>query len=184
MVALPTPVDVEKQAYEGGGSLPLIKDGQHQSVVIASEKKDTKNGWAIVFKIVVTHGDDSGAEFNEYANIGNTNEKAVKAGYGMIANIGKALGLSGINDSSELHNKPFFIEVKSEKQNDWTNKDGEKVEGKMASKIKKFLPVPASGVPASFSPPTGDTPIDTKIGEVDTGIPNEGTAAANPFAAA
>jgi hypothetical protein len=144
MVALPQNINVEEHAYQGSG-IPFIDEGQYQAVAVTSEMKKTANGQAIVFKIIISQGEYAGTEFNEYANIINSNDVAVKAGYSLIANIGKALGLSDISDTNQLHNKPFFIEIKNVKQDDWFDKEGKKVEGKMASKIKKYLSVPTSG---------------------------------------
>jgi len=150
MVALPKAVDVEKQAGQGGNSV-LIPQGQYQAIICASELKETKGGAGkmIVFTINITHGEYAHTEFKEYVNIVNSNAKTVEIAYQTIANIGKAVKLAVVNDSSELHNKPLMIEIKTKPAKDWADNDGKMVAGKERSEIKKFLPLPAGGAPAA-----------------------------------
>lgn len=173
MVALPQPVDVEKQAGQGGNAV-LIPQGQYQAVVVASEMKDTKTGGQmIVFTIVVTQGEYANTEFKEYCNVINNNSQTVEIAYQTIANMGKATGLANIQDSSDLHNKALMIEIKTKPAKDWINDKGETVAGKEMSEIKKYLPIPKGGVPAQ----TAAAPV-----EAQPEVQAEQPAAANPFA--
>lgn len=144
MVALPRVVDVEKEAGQGGESV-LIDDGRYPAIILSSEEKMTKSGGSmVVFTYVITSGKYQNTEFTDRVNIKNSNPKAVEIGLQRIANVGKSVGLSHVNDTVELHNKPLIIDVKAKKQNDWVNDEGETVEGAMKSEIKKILPASAS----------------------------------------
>lgn len=153
MVALPQAVDVEKQAGQGGNSV-LIPQGQYQAVILASEMKPTKKGGQmLVVTVNLTQGEYAHTEFKEYVNIVNENPKTVEIAYQTLANMGKAVGITAINDSTELHNKPLMVEVKTLPAEDWVDNEGKTVAGKEKSAIKKYLPLPAGGAPAGFTPP-------------------------------
>jgi len=152
MVALPRTIDVEKEAKQGGSRI-LIEEGKYPAVIISSESKETaKKGHMIVFEIVITAGQHKDTSFTKMINYINENPQAVEIGMREIANIGKALGLTNVSNTVELHNKPLLIEVKNKKQKDFTNEKGEVVEGKDASEIVKYHPMPSGGFTEQSAP--------------------------------
>lgn len=161
MVALPRTVDVEKEA--GGSGMVFIEEGRYRAVIVSSEMKDTKTGGKMVaFKIIITEGAHKDTEFVEYINVVNSNPEAVNIGLRQIANMGKAVGLTHVNDSNELHNKPLIIEVKNKKSEDWVNDKGETVEGRMKSEIKKYHPVSSGTTQVQAQPQQQITPAQTE----------------------
>ena len=182
MVALPQTVNVEEQAGQGGSNV-LIPEGQYQAVAVKSEQAKTqKGGSMVVITFVITHGQHQNTEFLVRLNIVNTNQKAVEIAYKEIANIGKAIGLTHVSNTDQLHNKPLIIEVKNKKQNDWTNDKGEVIEGKEASEIKKYHSLPKGGVSQSneFKPPEKEDQVENT--EASSGITEADAPAKNPFA--
>lgn len=152
MVALTKTINVGEEANSGGSNV-LIPEGNYKAVIIESEMKDTSTGGQmVVFKFVITEGPQANTELVERVNIINQNPEAERIGRSQIANMGKALGLDTVSDTTQLHNKPLVIGIKNSKSNDWTNKDGELVEGKERSEIKKYMPVPASGEVVAAAP--------------------------------
>ncbi len=177
MVALPQAVDVEKQAGQGGNSV-LIPKGKYPAVILNSELKNTSSGDGkrLVFQIMITKGEYEGTEFTEGLNVVNNNEEAVKIAYQTIANMGKALSLSNVRDSSELHNKPLVIGVETEEAEPWVDNKGVQREGKDKSVVKKYFPMPANGVLPVNAPVVAETKQEK---------PKQEAAAApktNPFA--
>jgi len=184
MVALPQNVNVEEHARQGGGNM-LIPQGQYMAVAVESVLKTTsKGGQMVVMKFVVTQGEYQNTEFLRYLNIVNNTPKAVEIAYQEIANIGKAIGLGNVSDTSQLHNQPMIIEIKNKKQGDWTNNDGEIVEGKERSEIYKYLPIPAGGaVPQNAPAATQQESAPAQAAQTAQEQPDQAAAPANnPFA--
>jgi len=179
MVALPEVKNVADYP-EGGSGNVLIPQGQYQALIVGSEFKDTKDkqGKYLALTVVITQGEHANTEFIERLNLVNKNQTAVDIAYKTLASISRALGMEKTPaDSVALHNNPIMIEVKNKKSADWTNNDGETVEGKEQSEIKKYLKIPSSGVPdnkPTTSEPTN--PPEAKAAEVTA-------PSANPFAA-
>lgn len=174
MVALPEVKNVADCNTEGGSS-SFVPEGNYQAIIVKSEMTATKNGTGsyLALTLVLTHGQHEGVEFIERLNLVNKNPKAVEIAYDTLAKISKALGMVKTpSDSSELHNKPLMVGIKNKKGDDWTNNDGEVVEGKEQSEIKKYLAVPAGGVPV-VQAQTTETPAST----------TPSAPANNPFAA-
>ena len=110
--------------------------------------KPTKSGGqALVCKVVITQGEYQNVEFDEWLNIVNSNETAVKIAYDTLAEIAKAQGMAQTPaDSSQLHNRPMIIDIKTEEGKNWTDNDGNEREGKPRSVIKKYLPMTGGSV--------------------------------------
>lgn len=183
MVALPQTYNVDERDERGGGSMPLIPPGQYQAVIVGSELKDTsaKTGKFLALTVVITQGPHANTEFIERLNIINPNDVAVKIAYDTLAEISKATGMTQTPaDSNELHNKPMMIEVVTEPGNEYTDNQGLKQMGKDKSVIKKYLPLPAAGVPAATQP------VQQQAATAQQAAPQQQSAqapATNPFAA-
>tara|TARA_R110000851_G_scaffold111570_2_gene235095 strand:+ start:1652 stop:2173 length:522 start_codon:yes stop_codon:yes gene_type:complete len=156
MVALPQVHNV-KDLPDSGGNSVLIPAGQYKAVIVKSDLRDTndKAGKFLALTVVITDGVHKGSEFTERLNIINKNDVAVNIAYKTLARISESFGMDKTPaDSNELHNKPLMIEIVNKKSKDWTNKEGQTVEGKEQSEIKKYMAVPASGVPTPSAEPT------------------------------
>lgn len=161
MVALPQVFKTTDLPDTGGGNVH-IPEGQYTAIIVNSEFKPTKDqtGQMLVLKVVVTQGQFANTEFNERLNLVNKSADAVNIAYKTLARISEAVGMSTTpSDSTQLHNKPFLIEVATEagkpKENDQSSKWPDK------SVIKKYHPLPAVGgfgsapafaAPSAFAP--------------------------------
>lgn len=179
MVALP---EVKKVAdCDTGGGGVLIPDGQYKALIVKSEMVQTKDkkGQFLALTVLITAGDHKGTELTERLNLVNKNPKAVEIAYGTLAKISKALGRTETPaDSTELHNKPLMIDVKSKKGQPWTNDDGVEQEGTEQSEIKKYHAVPTAGVEETTSPATEEEAAPAETAKAEAKPP----AGGNPFA--
>lgn len=147
MVALTKQYNVDDPAMQSSGGTVLIPDGDYQAIITESDMKPTQSGGnMLVLTCSIVNGEHQGTELIERLNIVNANPKAEEIAYQTLAKISKAMGfVQTPADSSELHNRPIMIKVKGVKQNDWTNNDGQLVEGQLKSEIKGYKAVPAVG---------------------------------------
>lgn len=142
-----------------GGALPLIPNGQYPAVIVSSEmvanKKNT--GYFLALQIVITQGPYANTEFTERLNLVNQNEQAVQIALKTLARISEAVGMTQTpQDSEQLHNKPFYIETKTEAGGEYTDNDGVVRQGNDKSVIAKYLQQPSVGVaqaPAAAAQP-------------------------------
>lgn len=185
MVALPQVINVEEHAGQSGNTV-LIPEGQYQAVAVESEMQDTsKGGKMIVTKFVITQGQYQNTELLIRLNVVNASQKAVEIANQEIANIGKALGLTHVGNMVDVHNKPLIIEVKNKKKDDWHDKDGNLVEGKETSEIKKYLPLPSGGLASAQAAPVAashvhSAPVSAAPTQAAPVAPVAPVAAANP----
>ena len=137
-------------ANAGSGSLPLIPPSKYQGMFVTSELKPTKdgNGQFLEMKALITQGEYRDTEFIERLNLINQNATAVKIAYETLAKIAKAVGFAQIpSDSSDLHNKPLLLVIKTEKGTPFKDKvTGETREGKDKSVIGGFEALPQVGI--------------------------------------
>jgi hypothetical protein len=179
MVALPQSYDTASLP-DTGGALPLIEPGQYQAVIVKSEFKETskKTGSYLELTNVITQGQHKGTEFIERLNIVNQNPQAVEIAYKTLARISEAVGMTRTpNDSNELHNKPFIMEIGTEAGTEYTDNQGAKKMGKDKSIIKKYLPLPGAGFAGSHSGAASPSPFTTQPAANTTTPP-----ASSPFA--
>jgi len=143
MVQLPQQFNVADLPDTGG--VVHIPEGQYQAVIVNSELQSTKSGDGqyLAMTVVITAGQYKDTELIERLNIINPNQQAVEIAYKTLARISEAVGMTQTPaDSSELHNKPLMIDVKTEKGKPWTDQNGQQREGADRSVIKKYLPMP------------------------------------------
>lgn len=168
MVALPEVKNVADLPDTGGSSV-LIPQGQYKALIVKSEMLDTrdKQGKFLALTVIITEGAHANTEFTERLNLVNKNPQAVEIAYKTLARISEAFGMDKTPaDSNELHNKPLMIEIKNKKGKDWVNDDGKTVEGTEQSEIKKYLPLPKSGVstPSAQENSTETAKVDAPAG--------------------
>lgn len=145
MVALPEQKDVSDLNI-GGSPQPLLPPGDYKAVAVESEFKDTSsgNGKFLQIKFVITDGQYANTEFFERLNLINPNQQAVDIAYNTLGKISNALGFAKTPaDSTEIHNKPLLISLKTEEGKPWKDKDGNEREGKDKSVIGGYKPVGA-----------------------------------------
>lgn len=148
MVALPQTFKTA-DLPDTGGKTVHIPEGQYQAVIVESTLEDTSNksGKFLKLKLVITQGQYANTELFERLNVVNPNQQAVEIAYKTLARISEAVGMDTTpSDSNQLHNKPLLITVETEKGTPWKDKDGVERQGKDKSVIKKYHPLPKTGV--------------------------------------
>lgn len=164
MVMIPQTFNVA-DLPETGGNTVLIPQGQYKAVIVSSEFKDTNNkeGKYLALKVVLTEGQYANTEFTERLNLINNNQKAVEIAYKTLARISEAVGMTQTpSDSTQLHNKPFLVDIVTEAGEPWTDKEGNKREGKDKSIIKKYHKLSGNVQSAPF----GGQPAPQAVGAV------------------
>lgn len=131
----------------------LVPEGQYKAVWLESEIKPTaKGGQQLVYKGVIIEGPQTNIEFFERLNIINTGEKkeiTERIAYETLLSMAEAIGSAQTPKNTEdLHNKPFFIDVVTEKgTGTYVDKNGEEKPRGDQSRVKKYLPLPTVGAP-------------------------------------
>ena len=112
MAMLPNVFNTSEVAEDESSLLP---EGWYTAQIVKSEIKDTKTGGKYIslhFKIV--EGEYAKRMVFANLNIVNSNETTVKIAQQQLKKICEALGLSEIEDTSELHGQDLQIRVKTQ----------------------------------------------------------------------
>lgn len=91
-----------------------IPAGKYPMAIVDSEMKDTRNGRGQYLQLVcqILDGEQKGRKVFERLNLVNENATAVNIAQSTLAAICNATGVQKVNDSVELHDKPFLGSVK------------------------------------------------------------------------
>ena len=92
-----------------------LPNGRYRAMISASEVKATSDGTGmrLVLEMSILESGFEGRKVFGGLNIRNKSSKAQDIGLGMLSSLCQALGKVGIvDDSSELHDKPFILGVK------------------------------------------------------------------------
>lgn len=147
MAMLPSVFNVEGK---DDSSYAVLDPGLYIGTITKSSLNDTKAGTGKYLKIEVkiladSSGDDSCANSRVWHmfNLVNPNPKAVEIAEREFASLVKACGFEVIEDSSEIHDIPFMMQLAIDPGNDqWPAKNV----------IKKFMPEGAE-VPGNSDDP-------------------------------
>lgn len=113
--------DATKEEPAGFSALPA---GKYAACIVDSEKKETKAGTGhyLQLKIQITKGPYKNRTVYDRLNLWNANQQAVQIARGTFSSLCRAVDILSPNDSSELHNKPFLVTLKTrEYQGDTQN---------------------------------------------------------------
>lgn len=136
----------------------ILPAGRYEAMIVASEQKAAKSGSGHYLQLdfqVIT-GDATGRHVWARLNLDNPNETAVRIAQQELAAICMALGLTGVGESEELHDKPLLIDVAIERGKDGRD-DTNRIKAYLAS--GGFAPKPAKPAPAPAKPAaTGKAP--------------------------
>lgn len=105
-------IDLSNIESTGFSSEPLPA-GNYPCVAVASQLKSTKagNGRYLEVEFDVIDGPHKGRKLWSRFNIENPSEKAVQIGYEQLAQFGRAVGVTVIQESEQLHGKPVTVKV-------------------------------------------------------------------------
>lgn len=138
MAELPQELDVND--YEERTEWTPMPEGEYDAIIIDSEFKANSKGTGqyLLVTIEVTKGDYAGRQLKEYLNLVNPSQTAVKIAEDKMKEIGRAVGLENVSNSTQVHNRPFVIKVKVEEAKPYTDKDGNERTGSPQNKITSF----------------------------------------------
>lgn len=98
--------------------------GRHPVVIADSTFKPTKDSTPsdprsfLELKLVAIDGPSKGGSIPDRLNIQHPNQQTVTIAYSQLAAYCAVTGRQGFNDTSELHNIPFLIEVGPQRNNE------------------------------------------------------------------
>ena len=125
-----------------------LPPGRYNAAIEDSEIKTTKAGTGEYLQLTfgVLDGAHAGRKVWARLNIRNPNKTAEEIAARELASVCLAVGLTRVNDSSELHNRPLMIDVGIEK-NPQTGEDTNRIRGYFAAGAS--LPPPAAAKPVA-----------------------------------
>ena len=95
-------------------SRDAIPSGTYEAVVTASEMKATKNGLGMGINLtfeILSDGPAKGRKVFAWINYENQRPEAQRIGREELASLCKAVGVTELNDTVQLHNLPLLITV-------------------------------------------------------------------------
>jgi hypothetical protein len=96
-----------------------VPPGRYLGQIIASEIMETRagNGQRLVFTVDLIEGECAGRKVFDAINLVNPSKAAVAVGRSRLAMICNALDVNALEDSSDLHLRPFWahVEIKAER---------------------------------------------------------------------
>ena len=95
-------------------SRDAIPSGTYEAVVTDSETRATKNGTGLGINLtfeVISDGPAKGRKVFAWINYENANAKAQQIGREELASLCKAVGVTQLSDTAQLHNLPLLITV-------------------------------------------------------------------------
>lgn len=101
--------------FGGGGGLPV---GKHPVIIYNSKLESTQkgDGGKMVLQLEVIDGPMKGAKGDENLTLQHSNPTVVRISSEQLTAICHVVGLpQGFQDTTELHNKPFVVEVAPQK---------------------------------------------------------------------
>jgi len=121
-----------------------LEPGEYPAMIIDSGIDEKKNGTEQVWlQYEVIDGASKGRKIRHWYTVKCANEQAVEIGLRQLRNVCESMGLAGITQTEELHDKPLVIVVGFRKD------DKERNEVK---NVKPFGSVPPAAEPAAQSP--------------------------------
>lgn len=118
MAQLPNPFNArEVDPTQMTGQLPV---GKHPVVAVESEVVATKNndGGMIVYTLQIIDGPQKGTTGAYRINLYNASQKAVEIAKRQYSALCHAVGVFDVQDSAQLHNIPFMVEVGLQKDSE------------------------------------------------------------------
>lgn len=119
-----------------------LPEGRYEAMVVQSSVGDNKKktGQVLTLEIDIIGPTHAGRKLFERLNIVNENSTAETISRQALAELCAAVGKQQISDTSELHEKRFFADVKVTAPKPYIDKDGVEKPGFAGNKIAKYLP--------------------------------------------
>jgi hypothetical protein len=93
-----------------------IPDGEYTAMITASEMRQTRsgNGAYLELTVEIQDGPHAGRRIYDRLNLENPNSQAVSIARRTLAQICHAVGVLQLQDTEQLHNRPFVAIVRTE----------------------------------------------------------------------
>ncbi len=93
-----------------------LPDGEYVAMITASEMRPTRsgNGAYLELTVEIQDGPHAGRRIYDRLNLENPNSQAVPIARRTLAQICHAVGVLALEDSEQLHNRPFVAIVRTE----------------------------------------------------------------------
>jgi len=116
MAQLQAPFNAQQFDPTQGGSFQQLPVGKHPVVIVASEIKANKNndGGMVVYQLQVIDGPAKGAEGPYRINLYSSSDKARSIAESQQAALCYVTGVFMVQDTAQLHNIPFVVDVKEQ----------------------------------------------------------------------
>lgn len=139
-------IEITERSY---GPLP---EGDYEMMVVKSTTKATKagNGHYLELEMQIISGDHSGRRHWERLNLDNPSQKTVQIAKEQLARLCMALGLDDVQDSEELHDRPFIAEIGLDSKDPTSNRiyDYKPADGAAAAPAVAAKPAAVAAKPA------------------------------------
>ena len=111
------------QIEERSNSFGPLPAGEYECMIVKSDTKATKAGTGhyLECEMHVISGEHSGRRHWERFNLDNPNAQAVKIAQESLAKLCAAIGVDEVDDSEQLHDRPFIAEIGIDKKDDTRN---------------------------------------------------------------
>lgn len=134
------------------GSMPK---GWYNAIMESSEMKLTKDrsGQFLFCVFSIVDGDFNGRKVETRLNLRNSNQMAVDIAYAQLKSICDAVGVSQVNDSSQMHNIPLKILLGLQEATEQYPNPPNEINGYAAMSSSSDPASPKFATPASVVPP-------------------------------
>lgn len=106
-------LNFDATGIETRGTFDPIPDGWYNVQIVSSDMKDSSTGGQFLYlEMEVLDGQYAGRRIFDRLNLINANPTAVEIAKQALASICEAFGMTGVGDSTELHNKPMQAKVR------------------------------------------------------------------------
>lgn len=145
------------QIEERSSNFGPLPAGDYEMMIVKSDTKPTKAGTGhyLECEMHVISGEHSGRRHWERFNLDNPNAQAVKIAQESLARLCAALGVDEVEDSEQLHDRPFIAEVGIDKKDDTRNVIWNYKAALGAPAAKPAAKPAASAAPAKSARPWG-----------------------------
>lgn len=128
-------------------SFEALPAGDYPAIITASEMKQTKagDGSYLALTIELQGNGATGRRVWHNLNIQNKNAQAMEISQKHLKEICDAIGLQGIGDSAEMHNKPLVVKLGAKLDN---------YSGEMRNDVKGFKKLNTTNAAPAFKAPT------------------------------
>lgn len=112
---------VEPMQPRSYGPLPA---GDYEMIIVKSDVKPTKagNGHYLELEMQVLSGEHSGRRHWERLNVDNPNKTAQDIAEAALASLCFAVGVTDVNDTTQLHDIPFIAHIEIDRKEPDRNK--------------------------------------------------------------